>query len=101
MYHGCVPSLATRSPFAPCAGSATVSMIPLLDRVGPWSVRRRLLALLLAPVGVLLVTGLLLNYLAGIGPVRAAFDRSLAAAALIVATHVRVAADGSVGATLP
>jgi two-component system sensor histidine kinase TctE len=76
-------------------------MIPLLDRAGPWSVRRRLLALLLAPVAVLLLTGVLLNYLAGIGPVRAAFDRSLAAAALIVATHVSVAADGSVAARLP
>jgi two-component system sensor histidine kinase TctE len=76
-------------------------MIPLLDRAGPWSVRRRLLALLLAPVAVLLVTGLLLNYLAGIGPVRAAFDRSLAAAALIIAAHVSVAADGSVNQELP
>ena len=63
--------------------------------------RRRLLALLLAPVAVLLVTGLVLNYLAGIGPLRAALDRALADAALVVAAQLMVGADGELTVTLP
>ena len=76
-------------------------MILALERAEPWSVRRRLLALLLAPVAVLLVTGLVLNYLAGIGPLRAALDRSLASSALLLVSHLGPAADGGLSLTLP
>jgi two-component system sensor histidine kinase TctE len=75
-------------------------MIPA-ERPQPWSVRRRLLALLLAPVAALLVTGLLLNYLSGIGPLRSALDRALAGSALVVAAHLAVGPDGGVTVELP
>jgi two-component system sensor histidine kinase TctE len=50
---------------------------------------------------VLLVTGLVLNYLAGIGPLRTALDRALANAALLYAAQLKPAADGSLTLPLP
>ncbi|HXQ30364.1 MAG TPA: sensor histidine kinase N-terminal domain-containing protein [Steroidobacteraceae bacterium] len=56
---------------------------------GPTSLGRRLLVLLLAPLAVLLIAGLLFDYISSIGPVRGAFDRSLGDAALVVAAYLR------------
>lgn len=67
----------------------------------PPSVARRLLLLLLVPVSGLLLVGLLFDYLVVVVPLRAALDRSLAEAAVVIAAYVRVAPDGTVAAELP
>ncbi len=65
------------------------------------SVARRLLTLLLVPLGGLLLLALLFDYLVVVGPMRTTFDRSLADAAMVFAAYVRVAADGRVTLELP
>lgn len=55
----------------------------------PASVGGRLLALLLAPIGVLLIAGVLIDYYSSVGPVGGAFDRSLGDVALVVAAYVQ------------
>ena len=67
----------------------------------PPSVARRLLTLLLVPLGGLLLLALLFDYLVVVGPVRASFDRSLADAAVVIAAYVRDAADGGATIELP
>ena len=55
----------------------------------PASVGGRLLALLLAPIGALLLAGVLIDYYSSVGPVGGAFDRALGDVALVVAAYVR------------
>ena len=67
----------------------------------PPSVARRLLTLLLVPLGGLLLLALLFDYLVVVGPVRASFDRSLADAAVVIAAYVHESADGAPVIELP
>ncbi len=67
----------------------------------PTSVGGRLLVLLLAPVGSLLVAGVLIDYYSSIGPVGTAFDRSLGDVALLVASYVRPGTIESLRTGLP
>ncbi|PWT76749.1 MAG: sensor histidine kinase, partial [Proteobacteria bacterium] len=66
----------------------------------PGSVRQRLLRLLLAPLGVLLVVSIWSDYHTALEPARNAYDQSLADAAVAVAAHVRVR-DGHIELDLP
>ena len=61
------------------------------------SLRGRLLGLLLAPLSVLLLTGLLVAYIAGVAPLRQSYDQLLSSTAIAVAAHVRPDASGGVG----
>ena len=65
------------------------------------SVARRLLTLLLVPLGGLLLLALLFDYLVVVGPVRSSFDRSLADAAVVIAAYVRESPDGGATIELP
>jgi len=76
-------------------------MSPRPDAGRPASVARRLLALLLVPLGGLLLLALLFDYLVVVGPMRTTFDRSLADAAVVLAAYVREAPGGSVTLELP
>ncbi len=58
------------------------------------TVRRRLLALLLPPLIVVLAIGVLLDYGNGIAPLRQAQDQALANAALALASRLHDGADG-------
>jgi two-component system sensor histidine kinase TctE len=53
------------------------------------SIRGRLLAYLLPPLVLLLAAGVYLDYVTGAAPVREAYDRALASAALAIATHAQ------------
>ncbi len=56
----------------------------------PWNtIRGRLLAYLLPPLVLLLATGVYLDYETGAAPVREAYDRALASAALAIATQAQ------------
>jgi two-component system, OmpR family, sensor histidine kinase TctE len=68
---------------------------------GAPSIRRRLLALLIAPTTLVLLAGAASDYISGINPVRDAYDQGLADAALAVAGSVHTDADGRVTAELP
>jgi two-component system, OmpR family, sensor histidine kinase TctE len=65
------------------------------------SIRRQLLALLLAPAIVVLLAGALSDYLTSISPIRDAYDQALADAALAIATNLRMDATGAVSLELP
>ncbi len=67
----------------------------------PPSIARRLLTLLLVPLGGLLLLALLFDYLVVAGPSRAAFDRELANAAGTIAARVRLGDDGRAAIDLP
>ncbi|MEI8298074.1 MAG: ATP-binding protein [Pseudomonadota bacterium] len=67
----------------------------------PTSIARRLLMLLLVPLGGLLLLALLFDYLVVVGPLRAAFDRQLADAAAVIAARVRLGDDGRATVSLP
>ena len=67
----------------------------------PASVGGRLLALLLAPIGALLLAGVLIDYYSSAGPVGGAFDRSLGNVALVVAAYVRPGADERIATDRP
>ncbi|MBS0395241.1 MAG: sensor histidine kinase N-terminal domain-containing protein, partial [Proteobacteria bacterium] len=62
---------------------------------------RRLLTLLLVPLGGLFLLALLFDYLVVVGPMRTTFDRSLADAAMVFAAYVREAPGGRVTLELP
>jgi two-component system sensor histidine kinase TctE len=64
------------------------------------SVQRRLLGLLLIPLALLLAGGILLDYTIVIRPIPAAYDQALVNAALGIAAHVEVDANGHVAADL-
>ncbi|HXQ63345.1 MAG TPA: sensor histidine kinase N-terminal domain-containing protein [Steroidobacteraceae bacterium] len=68
---------------------------------GPASLGRRLLVLLLAPLAVLLIAGLLFDYISSVGPVRGAFDRTLGDAALVVAAYLRPGSLEKIPGELP
>src|SRR5262245_33809101 len=74
-------------------------MIPGPERA--MSIRRRLLALLAVPAIVVLLAGTVSDYISSITPVRDAYDRALADAALAIAGHVRADASGRVTLVLP
>jgi two-component system sensor histidine kinase TctE len=76
-------------------------MTPRPDAGRPPSVARRLLTLLLVPLGGLLLIALLFDYLVVVGPMRLAFDRSLADAAMVIAAYVHEGPGGRVTAELP
>ena len=67
----------------------------------PLSIRRRLLALLVVPTILVLLAGAASDYISGIKPVRDAYDRALADAALAIAGHVRTDAAHHVSVLLP
>jgi two-component system, OmpR family, sensor histidine kinase TctE len=66
-----------------------------------WSIRRRLLALLVLPALVVLLAGTISDYISSISPVRDAYDRALADAALAIAGYVRTNDAGRVVLLLP
>jgi two-component system sensor histidine kinase TctE len=66
-----------------------------------WSIRRRLLALLVVPAIVVLLAGTVSDYISSIGPVRDAYDRALADGALAVAGYVRKSDNGRATLVLP
>jgi two-component system, OmpR family, sensor histidine kinase TctE len=76
-------------------------MNPRPDAGRPASVARRLLTLLLVPLGGLLLLALLFDYLVVVGPMRTTFDRSLADAAVVLAAYVREGPGGRVTLELP
>jgi two-component system sensor histidine kinase TctE len=65
------------------------------------SIRRRLLALLVVPTTLVLLAGAASDFISGITPVRDAYDRALADAALAIAGHVRTDAAGHLSVVLP
>jgi two-component system sensor histidine kinase TctE len=66
-----------------------------------WSIRRRLLALLVLPALVVLLAGTISDYISSINPVRDAYDRALADAALAMAGYVRTSDGGRMKLELP
>jgi two-component system sensor histidine kinase TctE len=71
---------------------ATVSTNPVPKRAP--SIRRRLLALLVVPAIFVLLAGTVSDYVSSINPVRDAYDRALADAALAIAGYVHTNATG-------
>ena len=67
----------------------------------PTSVGGRLLVLLLAPVGALLIAGVIIDYNASVGPLGGAFDRSLGDVALMVAAYIRPGSVEAIREELP
>lgn len=66
------------------------------------SIRRRLLLLLLAPLVLLLGLGIYIDYRAGAGSIRNAYDRALREDALAIAAHLRDEdGNGRIDADLP
>jgi two-component system, OmpR family, sensor histidine kinase TctE len=65
------------------------------------SIRRRLLALLVVPATLVLLAGTVSDYVSNITPVRDAYDRALADAALAISGHVRRDASGQHRLVLP
>jgi two-component system sensor histidine kinase TctE len=76
-------------------------MIPVPDVRPVGSIARRLLTLLLVPLGGLLLLALLFDYLVVEGPMRTSFDRQLADAAIAIAGRIRVPANGPPQVALP
>ncbi|HVY81570.1 MAG TPA: sensor histidine kinase N-terminal domain-containing protein [Steroidobacteraceae bacterium] len=66
-----------------------------------WSVRRRLLALLVLPAFVVLLAGTVSDYYTSINPVRDAYDRALADSALAIAGYVRASPGDRLTLVLP
>lgn len=65
------------------------------------SIRRRLLAYLLAPLTLLLVVGVVIDHRSIVTPIHASFDRSLTRTAVAIAGQIRREADGSFKLPLP
>jgi two-component system, OmpR family, sensor histidine kinase TctE len=65
-----------------------------------FSIRRRLLLLLAAPLGLLLALGVLVDYLSTTTPLHAAYDQVLASSIVAVAAHLNIGADGRVKSEL-
>lgn len=82
-----------------CADWVIDSMTPHVEASA--TIRRRLLLLLLGPTAALLLAGAAIDYFTGLAPLRAAYDQSLADAALAVAAHVRTDSQGHVSMDLP
>src|SRR5688572_29257544 len=96
-------SLATPQSSASFVGSVTGLTKSGPDRPLPAaaSIRRRLLALLVVPATLVLLAGAASDFISGISPVRDAYDRALADAALAIAGHVRTDATGHLSVELP
>jgi two-component system sensor histidine kinase TctE len=65
-----------------------------------FSIRRRLLLLLSAPLALLLAAGVLVDYLSTTTPLHAAYDQVLASSIVAVAAHLNIGADGKVKSEL-
>ncbi|MBN8885459.1 MAG: sensor histidine kinase N-terminal domain-containing protein [Rudaea sp.] len=65
-----------------------------------FSIRRRLLLLLSAPLALLLAAGVLIDYLSTTTPLDAAYDQVLASSIVAVAAHLDIGADGKVRSEL-
>lgn len=76
-------------------------MIPVPELRPVGSIARRLLTLLLVPLGGLLLLALLFDYLVVEGPMRSSFDRQLADAAIAIAGRIHVPPTGAPEVTLP
>ncbi len=78
-------------------------MTPAPDIVQPAapSIRRRLLALLVVPTILVLLGGAASDFISGLKPVRDAYDRALADAALAIAGHIRTDAAHHISVLLP
>jgi two-component system sensor histidine kinase TctE len=76
-------------------------MIPVPELRPVGSIARRLLTLLLVPLGGLLLLALLFDYLVVEGPMRTSFDRQLADAAIAIAGRIRVPSAGAPEVALP
>ncbi|WP_165488713.1 MULTISPECIES: sensor histidine kinase [Dyella] len=73
---------------------------PERKRIRP-SIRRRLLAYLLAPLTVLLVIGVVIDHRSIVTPIHAAFDRSLVRTATAIAVQIRHEGNGNFSVPLP
>lgn len=65
-----------------------------------FSIRRRLLLLLSAPLALLLAAGVLIDYFSTISPLHAAYDQVVASSIVAVAAHLDIGADGRVKSEL-
>jgi len=65
-----------------------------------FSIRRRLLLLLSAPLALLLTAGVLIDYFSTISPLSAAYDQVVASSIVAVAAHLDIGADGRVKSEL-
>lgn len=65
-----------------------------------FSIRRRLLLLLSAPLALLLTAGVLFDYLSTTSPLHAAYDQVLASSIVAVAAHLNIGPDGRVKSEL-
>lgn len=65
------------------------------------TIRRRLLLILIGPMALLLAIGVVLDYAAGLVPLRAAFDQALVNEALAAAAQLRAQAGGAIEFDLP
>ena len=71
------------------------------QRAGGMTIRRRLLLILIGPLALLLAIGVVLDYAAGVIPLRAAFDQALVNETLAAAAQLRTRAGGTVEFDLP
>jgi len=71
------------------------------QRAGGMTIRRRLLLILIGPLALLLAIGVVLDYAAGVVPLRAAFDQALVNETLAAAAQLRARAGGTVEFDLP
>jgi two-component system sensor histidine kinase TctE len=65
-----------------------------------FSIRRRLLLILSAPLALLLAAGVLIDYVVTINPLHVAYDQVLASSIIAVAAHLDIGADGKVKSEL-
>src|SRR5512141_3351121 len=71
------------------------------QRTSGMTIRRRLLLILIGPLALLLAIGVVLDYAAGIVPLRAAFDQALINETVAAAAQLRARAGGTVEFDLP
>jgi len=68
----------------------------MTNRSARMTIRRRLLLILLAPLTALLSLGIVLDYTAGLAPLRAAFDQALVKQTLALAAQLHAHDDGAI-----
>ena len=71
------------------------------QRARGMTIRRRLLLILIGPLALLLAIGVVLDYAAGVVPLRAAFDQALINETLAAAAQLRARSGGTVEFDLP
>lgn len=74
--------------------------MPRAPLPGTFSIRRRLLLLLSAPLALLLAGGVLVDYFSTTSPLRAAYDQVLASSIVAVTAHLDIDAGGKVRSEL-